>query len=100
MAKNIDKDSNTRSEKARRIFESSRRVRYKLASILVVLFCLMRPCFARNHPPRFLIDGQTEIVVRLKEGPGTPIGKLKFYEFISSKTSKVYEKQFSNYFLF
>ncbi|XP_043267778.1 cadherin-23 [Venturia canescens] len=76
MAINGDKDGNTRSEKARRIFESSRRVRYKLASILVLLLCLMRPCFARNHPPRFLIDGQTEIVVRLKEGPGTPVGSL------------------------
>ncbi|XP_047019108.1 cadherin-23 [Helicoverpa zea] len=29
-----------------------------------------------NRPPRFLIDGQSEIVVRLKEGPDTPIGSL------------------------
>lgn len=29
-----------------------------------------------NHPPRFLIDGQTEIVVRLKEGNDTPAGTL------------------------
>lgn len=28
-----------------------------------------------NRPPRFLIDGQSEIVVRLKEGPITPVGK-------------------------
>lgn len=28
-----------------------------------------------NRPPRFLIDGQSEIVVRLKEGPDTPVGK-------------------------
>ncbi|KAH9634731.1 hypothetical protein HF086_017514 [Spodoptera exigua] len=26
-----------------------------------------------NRPPRFLIDGQSEIVVRLKEGPDTPV---------------------------
>ncbi|KAF9810081.1 hypothetical protein SFRURICE_011249 [Spodoptera frugiperda] len=29
-----------------------------------------------NRPPRFLIDGQSEIVVRLKEGPDTPVGSL------------------------
>lgn len=28
-----------------------------------------------NKPPRFLIDGQTEIVLRLKEGSATPVGK-------------------------
>uniref|UniRef100_A0A8D8Q5N3 Cadherin-23 n=1 Tax=Cacopsylla melanoneura TaxID=428564 RepID=A0A8D8Q5N3_9HEMI len=27
-----------------------------------------------NRPPRFIIDEQTEIVVRLKEGPDTPVG--------------------------
>ncbi|KAJ1522204.1 hypothetical protein ONE63_002512 [Megalurothrips usitatus] len=31
---------------------------------------------AANHPPRFLIDGQTEIVLRLKEGNETPVGSL------------------------
>jgi len=31
-----------------------------------------------NRPPRFLIDDQhSEIVLRLKEGPDTPVGKLK-----------------------
>ncbi|XP_023311794.1 cadherin-23 [Anoplophora glabripennis] len=29
-----------------------------------------------NRPPRFLIDGQTEIVLRLKEGVDTPVGTL------------------------
>jgi hypothetical protein len=29
-----------------------------------------------NLPPRFLIDGQTEIVLRLKEGAATPVGKF------------------------
>lgn len=28
-----------------------------------------------NRPPRFLIDGQTEIVLRLKEGEETPVGE-------------------------
>lgn len=36
-----------------------------------------------NRPPRFLIDGQTEIVLRLKEGPETPEGNniiiLQYY---------------------
>lgn len=31
-------------------------------------------CVTCNRPPRFLIDGQTEIVLRLKEGDDTPIG--------------------------
>lgn len=29
-----------------------------------------------NRPPRFLIDGHSEIVLRLKEGPDTPVGSL------------------------
>lgn len=32
-----------------------------------------------NHPPRFLIDGQTEIVLRLKEGNETPAGSLIYH---------------------
>lgn len=31
-----------------------------------------------NRPPRFIIDEQTEIVIRLKEGPDTPAGKFFF----------------------
>lgn len=63
------------SESTRRLFDSSRRVRLKGPSVLIAMMCLVCPCLARNHPPRFLIDGQTEIVVRLKEGPQTPVGK-------------------------
>lgn len=33
-----------------------------------------------NRPPRFLIDGQTEIVLRLKEGNETPVGELIIFE--------------------
>lgn len=37
-----------------------------------------------NRPPRFLIDGHSEIVIRLKEGPETPVGtqiyKLKGFD--------------------
>lgn len=32
---------------------------------------------AANRPPRFLIDGRSEIVIRLKEGPDTPVGKFE-----------------------
>lgn len=30
---------------------------------------------AANKPPQFVTDWQTEIIVRLKEGPETPAGK-------------------------
>jgi hypothetical protein len=29
-----------------------------------------------NGSPKFIIDGQTEIVLRLKEGTATPVGKF------------------------
>lgn len=55
------------------------------SEIVVITLCLM--CIisrvssleARNNrPPRFLIDNQhSEIVLRLKEGPDTPVGELK-----------------------
>ncbi|XP_013175482.1 PREDICTED: cadherin-23 [Papilio xuthus] len=41
----------------------------------LVLTTLITTCSA-NRPPRFLIDGRSEIVVRLKEGPETPVGSL------------------------
>lgn len=47
---------------------------------LVVIACILVNFYARpvkcNRPPRFLIDGQSEIVLRLKEGDETPIGNL------------------------
>lgn len=30
-----------------------------------------------NRPPKFLLEGQSEIVLRLKEGNETPIGEFK-----------------------
>lgn len=55
-----------------------------LKRVSSVLFCLISitssvSCLeARNNrPPRFLIDNQhSEIVLRLKEGPDTPVGKM------------------------
>lgn len=53
------------------------------SEIVVITLCLLSiissvSCLeARNNrPPRFLIDNQhSEIVLRLKEGPDTPVGK-------------------------
>ncbi|KAI5639888.1 cadherin domain-containing protein [Phthorimaea operculella] len=42
----------------------------------VVYLLMMCVGVQGNRPPRFLIDGQSEIVVRLKEGPDTPVGSL------------------------
>lgn len=33
-------------------------------------------CVQCNRPPRFIIEGHSEIVLRLKEGPDTPVGKF------------------------
>jgi hypothetical protein len=38
--------------------------------------CFIFEAALANVPPRFLIDGQTEIVLRLKEGIATPVGKF------------------------
>ncbi|OXU32081.1 hypothetical protein TSAR_007838 [Trichomalopsis sarcophagae] len=52
----------------------------RAAPFLLALLLLLLPatCEARNNPPRFLTErGQTaEIVLRLKEGPETPVGSL------------------------
>ncbi|XP_033230917.1 cadherin-23 isoform X2 [Belonocnema kinseyi] len=44
--------------------------------VLFLLASFLQPSIARNNPPRFLTDGQTEIILRLKEGPKTPVGSL------------------------
>ncbi|XP_060850417.1 cadherin-23-like [Rhopalosiphum padi] len=43
---------------------------YWLSVVILVQFS------AANKPPQFVTDWQTEIIVRLKEGPETPIGSL------------------------
>ncbi|KAG6445751.1 hypothetical protein O3G_MSEX004072 [Manduca sexta] len=48
--------------------------RARLKSGYLVVFLLA--AVSANRPPRFLIDGQSEIVVRLKEGAETPVGSL------------------------
>ena len=58
------------------LLRSYKRPRFKLEWQLGFVFaCLLSSCSARNNPPRFLIDGQTEIILRQKEGPDTPVGK-------------------------
>lgn len=41
---------------------------------LVVMAVLGTPA-AANTPPRFVLDGQSEIVIRLTEGEATPVGE-------------------------
>lgn len=48
--------------------------------VIITLVCIISSvsCLEtrNNRPPRFLIDNQhSEIVLRLKEGPDTPVGK-------------------------
>ncbi|XP_072938602.1 cadherin-23 [Epargyreus clarus] len=51
-----------------------KRTQHRCIQLLWFLTCLQ---FAvSNRPPRFLIDGRSEIVVRLKEGPDTQVGSL------------------------
>ncbi|XP_071565121.1 cadherin-23 [Temnothorax nylanderi] len=58
------------------LLRSCKRSRFKIELLYFIFGYLLTYCSARNNPPRFLIDGQTEIVLRLKEGPETPIGSL------------------------
>lgn len=41
---------------------------YWLTVVILVQFS------TANRPPQFVTDWQTEIIVRLKEGPETPVG--------------------------
>lgn len=66
------------------------------SEIVVITLCLLSiissvSCLEtrNNRPPRFLIDNQhSEIVLRLKEGPDTPVGKIKPSSgFLNSQTT-------------
>ncbi|XP_053612756.1 cadherin-23 [Plodia interpunctella] len=53
------------------------RARVRLKPVLSgLVWLLLIQIAVANRPPRFLIDGQSEIVVRLKEGVETPVGSL------------------------
>lgn len=49
------------------------KVRLKL---IITLLLFLIPIATSNRPPRFLIDDQSGIVLRLKEGSETPVGSL------------------------
>lgn len=43
--------------------------------ILLILLFIPLPFTKANRPPRFMIEGQSEIVLRLKESPETEVGE-------------------------
>ena len=45
--------------------------------LLFTIVCLIDFVTA-NRPPQFLTGAQTEIVLRLKEGPDTPVGEYMY----------------------
>ncbi|XP_017844659.1 cadherin-23 [Drosophila busckii] len=59
------------------------RLKGKLACILAIILAIVCTV-SGNRPPRFAIDGQSEIVLRLKESPETKVGShiytLKGYD--------------------
>lgn len=64
--------------------------------VVITLVCIISSVSCsetrNNRPPRFLIDNQhSEIVLRLKEGPDTPVGKTerKSLVFRLIKTPKI-----------
>lgn len=48
--------------------------RIQILSHLIVFVVFLTPSQA-NRPPRFIIEGQSEIVLRLRESPETEVGK-------------------------
>lgn len=48
---------------------------WKIGWLTAVLVFTLVHFAAANKPPQFVTDWQTEIIVRLKEGPETPAGK-------------------------
>ncbi|XP_073991281.1 cadherin 88C isoform X3 [Rhodnius prolixus] len=59
----------------RKKLDNLSKCRWKSLLVVFVLFTSYGSCQG-NRPPRFLIDGQTEIVLRLKEGNQSPVGSL------------------------
>lgn len=51
-----------------------------ILSPLIILLVLVNNAQA-NRPPRFIIEGQSEIVLRLKESPETEVGKSENSHF-------------------
>lgn len=77
-----------------KLFEHNNLFRYDSYYLIIsiILWCLFQfniKSVQCNRPPRFLIDGQTEIVLRLKEGADTPLGKKKPRTIYSSEMRKL-----------
>jgi len=53
-----------------------------LLTLLGSPLLLLTSALQNNRPPRFMIDGQTEIVLRLKEGSATTAGQSNFPLFL------------------
>lgn len=69
-----------RKVRLKRVNSLNRRISNEVVAV-VTLLCILSSvsCLEtrNNRPPRFLIDNQhSEIVLRLKEGPDTPVGKM------------------------
>lgn len=58
----------------------NKKVRLKTSNSVLVTFTLLFACLINivvcNRPPRFIVEGQSEIVLRLKESPETAVGTL------------------------
>lgn len=65
------------NEDARNKHLSSLRWRnwWSIERCIFTIVCFIS-CVTANRPPQFLTGAQTEIVLRLKEGPDTPVGTL------------------------
>lgn len=70
------------------------KVRLKPDQSWLILLMIIGGALA-NRPPRFLIDGQSEIVVRLKEGLDTPVGKSEPPNF--QKRKELYPRAYTIY---
>jgi hypothetical protein len=95
MIDTIDKHTQSYSRKVRLKCHQQKSLKRRL-SFLVILCIISRVSAMEtrnNRPPRFLIDDQhSEIVLRLREGPETPVGMnsftenllIEFHDFLTS----------------
>lgn len=51
---------------------------FKFYLNLLIYLSFFIICVLGNRPPKFLLEGQSEIVIRLKEGSESPIGMYLF----------------------
>lgn len=76
--KQLTHSSSSPSSKSYKTVRLKVKIHNSTARAAIVLLYLLAFCVKRsqcNRPPRFLLEGQSEIVLRLKEGPETSIDK-------------------------